>query len=113
MRQGDTITLLLNFQMNGEDLVQGAYQEMELQINKEGKERALKKLLSNGDIVWQTVQLSNGDTFTGYVVHLGQSETFNIGSSLTCQLRIKKDDEVGSSAQTSINLDSVLSTTVL
>lgn len=113
MRQGDTITLLLNFQMNGEDLVQNAYQEMELQINKEGKDRSIKKLLSDGGIVWETVQLSNGDTFTGYVVRLDQSETFNLGSNLSCQLRIKKDDEVGSSAQTNLNLDSVLSTKVL
>ena len=113
MRQGDTITLMLDFQVNGSDLVQGAYQEIELQINKEGKDKSIKKLLSNGGINWETVTLSDGTEFTGYVVRLTQSETFNLGSNLSCQLRIKMDGEVGSSAQTDINLDSVLSTQVL
>ncbi len=113
MRQGDTITLLLNYQLNGEDLVEGAYDEIELQINKEGNSKAIKKLLSKGEITWETVTLSTGEQYTGYLVRLTQNETFTVGSSLSCQLRIKKDNEVGSSSQTMINSDAILSTQIL
>ena len=114
MRQGDTITLLLDYQLNGvplNDVV--GIQEMELQINKQGTNKAIKKLLSDGGITRETVALSDGTTFTGYIVRLNQSETFNLGASLNCQLRIRKDNEVGSSSQTMINSDAVLSTQVI
>ena len=114
MRQGDTITLLLDYQLNGvplNDVV--GIQEMELQINKQGGNKAIKKLLSEGGITRETVTLSDGTTFTGYIVRLSQSETFSVGSNLSCQLRIKKDNEVGSSSQTMIDSDAILSTQVL
>jgi len=115
MRQGDTITLLLDFELNGTPLSEVTnIQEIELQINKEGNNKAIKKLLSNGGITYETgLSLSDGTTFTGYVVRLSQSETFSLGASLNCQLRVKKDNEVGSSSQTMINSDAVLSTQVL
>ena len=113
MRQGDTITLLLDYQLNGVPLNDvGDIQEMELQINKQGGSKAIKKLLSSGEIEKGTLETTNG-TYTGYYVRLSQSETFSLGASLSCQLRVKKDDEVGSSSQTMINSDAVLSTQVL
>jgi len=108
MRTGDTICLKLDYKIDGEDITQGSCDEMELQLNKDSSAKSLKKLLSNGDIVWTTV----GD-FTGYCVFLTQSETFALGNSVQAQLRIKKGDEVGSSPETAINLDSVLSSKVL
>lgn len=112
MRIGDTICLMLNYQLNGEPLVEGAYEEIELQINKQGSSKSMKKLLSNGDIKWDTVEY-NGEEFTGYVVHLTQQETFDLGSYLQCQIRIKMDGEVGASGINDINLDEVLSEQVL
>ena len=112
MRIGDTICLMLNYKINGEDLVEDDYEEIELQINKQGKDKAIKKLLSKGEITWETVQ-TEGDSFTGYVVHLTQEETFNLGAYLQCQIRIKKDGEVGASDTSEINLGDVLSTQVL
>lgn len=116
MRQGDTICLMLDYQINGQSLVEGAYDEIELQINKQGTNKAIKKLLSNGEITWETVTYNDGGTeqeFTGYVVRLTQNETFNLGAFLQCQLRIKMDDEVGSSGMTDVDLGDVLSTQVL
>ena len=117
MNRGDTVCLMLNYQLNGEDLVEGAYEEIELQINNENSSKAIKKLLSNGGIVWETVTFYNDgveETFTGYVVHLTQSETFNLSAGQSmAQLRIKMNGEVGSSTNSSFSLGSVLSTKVL
>ena len=117
MNRGDTVCLMLNYQLNGEDLIQGAYEELELQINNENSSKAIKKLLSNGGIVWDTVTYYNEgieETFTGYVVHLTQSETFSLSTGQsTAQLRVKMNGEVGSSDNSYINLGAVLSTRVL
>ena len=112
--RGDTLCLLLKYQLNGEDLVEGAYDEMEFQINNANSQRAIKKLYSKGEIKWGTVVEDNGDTFTGYLVDLDQNETFTLvtGPS-TVQLRIKKNDDVGSSAESTFKLGPVLSNKVL
>lgn len=113
MNRGDTVCLMLNYQINGNPLVQGDYDEMEFQINNENSSKSIKKLLSNGGIKWKTVEY-DGETFTGYVVELSQEETFllSAGQSMV-QLRIKKDGEVGSSDSSMFSLGAVLSTKVL
>ena len=117
MNRGDTVCLMLNYYINGSPLVEGDYQEIELQINNESSAKAIKKLLSRGEIVWETVTYNNEgseETFTGYVVNLTQEETFKLATGQsTVQLRIKKDEEVGSSATTMFNLGAVLSSKVL
>ncbi len=114
MRQGDTITILLDYQLNGTPLAEVVgIQEIELQINKQTGNKAIKKLLSNGGIELGELQLSDGSTYYGYYVRLSQQETFDVGSSLSCQVRVKKDNEVGSSSQTMVNSEAILSTQVL
>ena len=113
MNRGDTIDLMLNYQLNGEDLKEGAYDEIELQINNESSSKAIKKLLSNGGIVWKTVTYDGG-TFTGYVVELDQNETFSLNAGpSTVQLRIKMNNEVGSSENSTFTLGNVLSKKIL
>ena len=115
MRQGDTVSLLLKYQLNGEDLQKDAYDEIELQINKEGSSKAIKKLLSNGGIKWGTVVEEDGSEFTGYYVDLNQSETFAlIAGQSQVQLRVKsKDGQVGSSPESMMSLGTTLSNKVL
>ena len=117
MNRGDTVTLMLNYQINGEPLVKDAYEEMELQINKDSSQRAMRKTLSGGDIKWETLTFYNEgveETFEGYTVHLSQSESFTLVSGQSqVQLRIKKNGEVGSSSQSNFVLGDSLSTQIL
>ena len=117
MNRGDTVCLMLNYELNGQSLVEGAYQEMEFQINNENSSKSIKKLLSDGGIKWATVTYDNNgaeDTFTGYVVNLSQDETFKLSAGQsTVQLRIKMNNEVGSSATSTFDLGAVLSAKVI
>lgn len=117
MNRGDTAYLLLNYTLNGEPLVEGAYQEIELQINKESNVHKLKKTLSDGGIQWGTVSYEldgTEQTFTGYYASLSQSETFGLDDGeCKVQLRVMVNDEVGSSAISTITLGQVLSKSVL
>ena len=112
--RGDTLCLLLKYQLNGADLVEDAYDEMEFQINSASSQRAIKKLYSKGEVKWGTVVEEDGNVFTGYLVDLNQKETFALvtGPS-TVQLRIKIKDDVGSSKETTFKLGSVLSDKIL
>lgn len=118
MNRGDTGYLILNYTINGSPLEQNAYQEIELQLNKQGAyPYSIKKLLSDGSIMWGTLSYDNEGTesqFTGYYCTLSQRETFDLQSGeIAVQLRVLVDDEVGSSAITSITLGQVLSSEVL
>jgi len=117
MNRGDTVSLMLDYQVNGSPLQPGAYDEMELQINNQNSAKAIKKLLSEGGIVWKTINYSEGGathTFTGYVAELDQEETFKLsaGQSMV-QLRLKIGDQVGSSGDSVLTLGAVLSSRVL
>ena len=116
MRRGDTISLMLAYQVNGSPLAEGAYDELELQINNENSFKSIKKLLSKGEITWKTITYNDGTpkTFTGYVADLDQEETFRLsaGQSMV-QLRVKIGTEVGSSDDSMFTLGAVLSTKVL
>ena len=117
--RGDTAYLLLNYQVNGEPMIQGAYQEIELQINRQDDFRSVKKLFSLGEITWEenyTYIDDNGNeqTFTGYVCALSQEDTFKISSGISnIQLRVMLNDEVGSSETQTLDLGCVLSDKVL
>lgn len=115
--EGDTAVLMLNYKLNGEDLVENAYDEIELQINSQTNFYSLKKLLSAGDIEWGTVVYDVDDqeqTFTGYVAHLTQEETFKLKKGTwQAQLRILVNGEVGSSGISALDIGDALSTKVL
>lgn len=120
--EGDTAVLMLNYKLNGEDLVENAYDEIELQINSQTNFYSLKKLLSAGDIEWGTVVYDTTDdqgqeqeaTFTGYVASLTQEETFKLKKGTwQAQLRILVNGEVGSSGISALDIGDALSTKVL
>lgn len=116
MNRGDTSFLMLNYTINGDPLVEGDYEEIELTINEESSFRCVKKMLSKGEIEWGTLTYEdNGtQTFTGYYAHLSQEETFKLSRGVNeVQVRILSNDEVGSSAVSSMELGRVLSSEVL
>lgn len=116
--KGDTIYLILNYEVNGHSLEKDAYQEIELQINVQGSFNSIKKLLSDNSIAWGTIQYIDDDnveqTFTGYFAYLSQEETFKLSNkTANVQLRIMIDNKVGSSAISDINVGNTLSKKVL
>ncbi len=117
MNRGDTAYLMLNYTFNGEPLVQGAYQEIELQINPQNGSTGVKKLLSKNEIQWGSLTYEEGGmekTFTGYYVSLSQEDTFSLSNGTNrVQLRVMADDEVGSSQVSTVKLGQVLSNKVL
>lgn len=116
-REGDTTILMLDYQLNGENLTENTYDEIELQLNPQNSFNSVKKLLSKGGITWSTVYYEeDGETktFTGYVVELSQQDTFKLRDGKTsAQLRIMLDGEVGSSEISIFNIGNTLSTEVL
>lgn len=116
--EGDTACLILNYEMNGSPLVEGAYDEIEFQINPQTNFSNVKKLLSKGEIVWGSASYVDGEghtqTFTGYITYLTQADTFKIkDGTADVQLRVLIGDEVGSSEISTINIGNTLSTEVL
>ena len=116
-REGDTTILMLDYQLNGEDLTENTYDEMELQLNPQSSFNSVKKLLSKNEITWSTVYYEeDGETktFTGYVVELSQQDTFKLRDGKTsAQLRIMLDGNVGSSEISIFDIGNTLSTEVL
>lgn len=117
MNRGDTAYLMLDYTLNGDPLVEDAYQEIELQLNKQDSFEYVKKLLSENEIRWGTLTYEDGNetkTFTGYYCRLSQEETFKLNEGkVRSQLRIMLNDEVGSSAISDFDLGKCLSVKVL
>lgn len=114
--KGDTACLLLNYTVNGEPMVEGAYDELEFQINHQWNSNSIKRLLSQGEIAWETVTYEDDDgehTFTGYVIYLTQEDTFKMNGTFTYQLRVMVDGNVGSSPINELDIGAVLSRKVL
>lgn len=115
--EGDTACLMLNYQLNGQPLEEGKYEEIEFQINQQGLLSSIKKLLSKGEIEWATVTYIEDNiekTFTGYVTYLSQTDTFKMQDGIAmCQIRILVNGEVGSSEFSQIDLGKALSMKVL
>lgn len=117
INRGDTAYLMLDYTLNDEPLVEGAYQEIELQIK--GGKGAVRKTLLEKEIEWATITYEDEETheeksFTGYVAHLSQKDTFKLDDgTISVQLRIMVGDEVGSSEISGVDLGQVLSNKVL
>ena len=117
INEGDTAWLMLNYKLNGQDLEEDAYQEIELQLNPQSGMNAIKKKLSEGTIRWGTAYYMEGNvekTFTGYLAAISQEESFRLSKGKAqVQLRIMVDNEVGSSAISEVCIGDALSTEVL
>lgn len=118
MNRGDTSYLMLNYTINGDPLIEGGYEEIELQLNSERNFANVKKLLSTGDIRWGILDYTDNEgnpkTFTGYYARLSQEETFKLNDgSINVQIRVLLNGDVGSSSVDDFRLGQVLSEKVL
>lgn len=107
MNKGDSLRLILDFSINGKEIEQDQFEELELQLNKEsyGKYH-VKLLLSQGDMEWD-------DSISKYVAFLPQEETFKLPDIVDYQLRCYKDDSVISSNIGRFRLGEILSRRML
>lgn len=104
MNKGDTIQIILDFTINDEPLVEGAYDEIELQFNKQSAQNGIKLLMSDGRIEW------DGEH---YVATLTQKETMKLTSSSEYQVRIAINGMVISSDIGKFGVGDVLSSKIL
>lgn len=117
--RGDTACLLLNYTVNGSAMEQGAYQEIELQLNPQNNYNSIKKLLSKNEIVWgenfeYVDEEGHTQSFTGYVAPLTQKDTFALSKGISSvQLRVMLNNDVGSSEYSEIDIGNSLSSKVL
>ena len=92
--------------MNGSEIKENDFDEIELQLNYQDKRYALKLLLSEGGIVWDS-------TLNKYVAYLTQEQTYALKSNVEYQLRVLKGDTVSSSVIGKFDLGETLSKKVL
>ena len=107
MNKGDSLRLVLDFSVNGKEIEQEQFEEIELQLNKEGYGGyCVKLLLSKGDMEWD-------EELSKYVAFLPQEETFKLSEMVEYQLRCYKDGTVISSNIGHFRLGEVLSRRIL
>ena len=108
MNKGDTLDIILDYQVNGEDITERQFDEIELQLEKEKDCWQVKLLLSKGDIVWDA-------ELNKYVARLNQEDTFKFINlkSIKYQLRLLDGHNVFSSEISSFAIGDVLSRKVL
>ena len=107
MNKGDTLRLILDFPVNGKDITQDQFDELELQINPESFGKYFVKLLkSKGELFWS-------DEFNKYVAIVNEENSFKLSEHNTYQLRCYKDGAVISSKIGHFDLGNVLSKTRL
>ena len=113
INKGDTLQLILNYQLNGSDLEQDYFDDIELQLNSQSGRNSVKLLYSLGEIVWDSEK-------NKYVVYLSQEQTFklkqnqlNEDSDVEYQLRVLLNSAVVSSDVGTFTIGPVLSKKVL
>ena len=100
INQGDTLCLVLDYTVDGEELVDYAPDEIEFCMGSN------RYTLTDGDI-------TIGETSGMYEIHIDQSESFELGTISQYQIRIKKDGEVASSSIERILIGASISRTVI
>ena len=98
MNKGDALLLELDFNVNGEALQEGEWDDIELVLGSHSY------TLSNGDIYW------DGET---YVVFLSQEDSFKLNFTNMYQLRLLKDGFVISSKPMKMKVGGCLSRVIL
>lgn len=101
--RGDTIMITLDYTLDDVPLKKDAYDEIELQIGKDGIRNSVKLLMSKGEIKYDT-------KINKYVAFLDQEATFKLREDSCYQLRIKVGAEtVASTDVEPFDLGTVLS----
>lgn len=100
MNKGDTITIILDYNLDGNPLQKDAYDEIEFTIGEQ------VYTLSNGKITWNEEEGK-------YLIDLSQEETFNLPNIVKYQVRIKYSGDVTSSDVETLRIGNTISKVVL
>lgn len=100
MNKGDALPIVLGYTINGEEITQGQFDEIEFMIGEN------RYLLSTGDIVWD-------EDVEHYVVFLEQRESFTLDRVAKCQCRFKLGDRVFSSKIKYLGIGDTMSNEVI
>ena len=84
MNKGDTITIYLNYTVDGAPISEGQFDEIEFSIGRK------RYTLSDEEIAWD-------EAAGAYSITLDQEDTFALSGDNRYQIRLKKDGEVVSS----------------
>lgn len=98
--KGDTINIYLNYTLDGNPILEGDLDEIEFTMGSH------RYTLTDGDIVWD-------DNAQLYMVKMPQEDTFDLKSTTRYQLRVRKDNDVGSTDVEESELGDVLSKVVI
>lgn len=98
--KGDTINIYLNYTLDGSPILEGDLDEIEFTMGSH------RYTLTEGDIVWD-------DNAQLYMVKMPQEDTFDLKSTTRYQLRVRKDNDVGSTDVEESELGDVLSKVVI
>lgn len=107
MNNGDTLDIIINYKLDGEDFEKDQFKEIELQFeNQYDTSKYVKLLLSKGDITWN-------EELGKYVTALTQQQSFRLSPICNYQLRVMVDDIVVSSEIGEMEVGPALSRRVL
>lgn len=113
INKGDTLQLILNYQLNGEDLEKDYFDDIELQLNSQANRNSVKLLYSLGELIYD-------DNLGKYVGYLSQAQTFklkqnvlNEDSDVDYQIRVLLNGTVVSSDVGTFTIGPVLSKKIL
>jgi hypothetical protein len=98
--KGDTINIYLNYTLDGNPILEGDLDEIEFTMGSH------RYTLTDGDIVWD-------DNAQLYMIKMPQEDTFDLKSTTRYQLRVRKDNDVGSTDVEESELGDVLSKVVI
>lgn len=96
MNKGDTITIYLNYTVDGVPIAENDFDEIEFSIGSK------RYTLTGEDIVWD-------ESAGAYKVALSQADTFALGYDSRYQVRLKKDNTVISSGISVLSLGPTIS----
>lgn len=96
MNKGDTITIYLNYTVDGVPIAENDFDEIEFSIGSK------RYTLTDEDIVWD-------ESAGAYKIALSQDDTFSLGYDNRYQIRLKKDSTVVSSGISVLSLGPTIS----
>ncbi len=100
MNKGDTLTIQLDYTVDGEPITEGQFDQIEFSIGDK------RYTLTDGDITW------DGES-SMYALTIGQADTFDLGGKTEYQLRLKSGTSVVSSGIGTLTLGKTISTSTI
>ena len=100
MNHGDTIKIVLAYEVDGEPITENQFDEIEFCIGSK------RFTLSGGGVTWDSTE-------SAYTVWLTQTDTFTMPMSVPYQTRFKSGDDVISSGEATLDLGNTISRIVL